>query len=169
MPISRRKRSRPRKDTLKFLNKNKPQKKKQKRKNDNLEGDENAIDSDYEFDKNLLIKENIDLGYFSDESDILMGDNFLQHKIEHLENTEKGNHGDVNDDFYAQTQNIVSEDLKSRPPPEPPPDEKDLPAVNPTTNRNIIECQDQLTMHKDDYAHFISTKTNHEIMVLKFY
>ena len=71
---------------------------------------------------------------------------------------EEGNHGKVNDDLYAQTQNIVSEDLENRPPTEPPPTEKDLPAVNLTTNRNIIECRDQHKMRKDNHAYFISTK-----------
>ena len=68
-----------------------------------------------------MIKENTDLDYFSDESDILMEDNSLQHKSQHLEKAEEGHHGDVNDDLYAQTQNIVSEDSENQPRPEPPP------------------------------------------------
>ena len=87
-----------------------------------------------------------------------MADNSPQHKNQHLENTKEGNHENVNDKLYAKTQNIVSEDLENRPPPEPPPAEKDLPAVNLTTNHNIIECRDKLAMRKDNYAHFILTK-----------
>ena len=36
----------------------------EKRKNYNLEEDENAIDSDYEFNKNPLIKDDTDLVFF---------------------------------------------------------------------------------------------------------
>ena len=38
------------------------------------------------------------------------------------------------------------------------PDERDQPAVNMTTNHNVIECRTQLTMRKDNYAYLISTK-----------
>ena len=59
--------------------KNGTQRKKQKEEeNNNLNEDENAIDSDYEFNQNLLINENTDLDYSSDECDILMEDNSLQ-------------------------------------------------------------------------------------------
>ena len=102
--------------------KNKPQKRKQKGKdNDNLEQDVNAIDSDYEFNKDPLIKENTDLDSFSDESDILTEDNSLQYKNQHLENTEERIHENFNDDLYSQNENIASEDLENRPPPEHPP------------------------------------------------
>ena len=119
IPISGRKRSRPRKVTPKILikNKNKPQKKNQKEKeNDNLEEDGNAIDSDYEFNKNPMIKENTNLDSFSDESDILIEDNSIQHKNHHLENTEEENNEGFNNDLDTQTQNKVSEDLRNRPP-----------------------------------------------------
>ena len=118
VPISVRKRGRPRKVTPKILikNKKKPQKKKQKEKeNDNLEDDGNAIDSDYEFNKNPLIKENTNLDSFSDESDILIEENSLQHKNHHLGDTEEENNEDFNNDLDTQTQNIVSEDLGNRP------------------------------------------------------
>ena len=105
-----------------------------------------------------MIKENTNLDSFSDESDILTEDNSLQYKNQHLENTEERIHENFNDDLYSQNENIASEDLENRPPPEPPPAEKDLPAIKLTTNRNIIECRDQLTMRKDNYAYFISTK-----------
>ena len=87
MPISGRKRGRPRKNTPTILikNKNKSQTKKQKGKeNYNLEEDVNAIDSDSEFNKNPLIKENTDLNSFSNESDILTEDNSLQYKNQHF-------------------------------------------------------------------------------------
>ena len=82
MPIPGRKKCRPRKDLLKTLckNTNKPQKEKQKRKeNDNLKKDENVINSYHGFNKNPLFNENTDLDYFSHDSDILMEDNSLQH------------------------------------------------------------------------------------------
>ena len=52
---------------------------------------------------------------------MLMENNSLQQKNQHLDNTEEGNHEDFNDDLYAQTQNIGSKDSENRPPPEPPP------------------------------------------------
>ena len=61
-------------------------------------------------------------------------------------------------------------DYYNRPPPEPPP-------INPQTEKiitrkNIVECHDQLTMRKDNYAYFVTTNgTSREngLKTLKLY
>ena len=46
---------------------------------------------------------------------------------------------------------------EGRPPPEPPPDQLSTSGL-PRTQKNIIECRDQLAMRKDNYAYFVSNK-----------
>ena len=49
-------------------------------------------------------------------------------------------------------------DLKDeRSPLEPPPDQPSTSGL-PRTQKNIIECRDQLTIRKDNYAYFVSNK-----------
>ena len=46
--------------------------------------------------------------------------------------------------------------INNRPPPEPPPlNSKSTKQI--LINKNIVECRDQLTMRKDNYAYFIAT------------
>ena len=43
----------------------------------------------------------------------------------------------------------------NRPPPEPPPINFQTEKI--ITRKNIVECRDQLTMRKDNYAYFVTT------------
>ena len=43
----------------------------------------------------------------------------------------------------------------NRPPPEPPPINSQTEKI--ITRENIVECRDQLTMRKDNYAYFVTT------------
>ena len=42
----------------------------------------------------------------------------------------------------------------NRPPPEPPPINSQTGKI--ITRKNVVECRDQLTMRKDNYAYFVT-------------
>ena len=48
---------------------------------------------------------------------------------------------------------------EERPPPEPPSDQPSTSGL-PRTQKDIIECRDQLTMRKDNYAYFVLESHN---------
>ena len=54
--------------------------------------------------------------------------------------------------------NYNDHDDYNRPPPESPPINSRTEKI--TTRKNIVECRDQLTMRKDNYAYFFTTNEN---------
>ena len=104
-----------------------------------------------------MINEKTDLHSSPEDSDILVDDNFIQDDNTFLENSGEQNQRKCKYDVYSQPGNSTN-DLKNRMALEPPSAKKDQLAVNMTTNRNIIEFRDQLTMRKDNYVYFISMK-----------
>ena len=46
-------------------------------------------------------------------------------------------------------------DNYNRPPPEPPPINSQTEKI--ITRKNLVECRDQLTLRKDNYAYFVTT------------
>ena len=80
-------------------------------------------------------------------------------KLENFRNEE-------NESEYEQSDKLEIENSKNsdeydfteeRPPSEPLPDQPSTSGL-PSTQKNIIECRDQLTMRKDNYAYFVCNK-----------
>ena len=93
---------------------------------------EDESDSDLDYDVKQKPKKNKRKKHFK-----VNKDEELKEKVESSENSDEYN-------------------FKERPPPEPPPD---LPSTSGLSKpqKNVIECRDQLTMRKDNYAYFITT------------
>ena len=79
-----------------------------------------------------------------------------QESFQNEENESKNDHLD-----RLEIRNSENSDdcdfTEERPPPEPPPDQPSTSGF-PRTQKNIIECRDQLTMRKDNNAYFVSNK-----------
>ena len=83
---------------------------------------------------------------------------------ENIEDTFNERNSEINKKRQLETRENLenynnSEFEENRPPPEPsPPNSESTRQI--LTNKNIVECRDQLTMPKDNYVYFVTTNRN---------
>ena len=96
--------------------------------------------------------------YYESNSDLSSEDEKEEKTQENFQNEEnKSGNEQLNKLEIKNSENSEEYDFREdRPPPEPPPD---LPSTSGLSNpqKNVIDCRDQLTIKKVNYAYFITT------------
>ena len=130
--------------------------------------DESDSDPDYEIKQKP--KANKKRKHFKEDKKLDEGSNFgtnsdlssedekeeIQENFQNVENEKNKERPDLLE--MENSKNSDEDDFtKERPPPEPPPDQPSTSGLF-KTQKNIMECRDQLTMRKDNYAYFVSNK-----------
>ena len=97
--------------------------------------------------------------YFKSNSDLSSEDEEKEEIQDNFQNVEHENENEQPDILGIENSKKSDEyDFTGeRPPPEPPPDQPSTSGL-PRTQKNIIECREQLTIRKDNYAYFVNNK-----------
>ena len=154
-------RGRPRK----FINKSPENNKKRK-----FTEAEDESDTDPDYDIKQKPKANKKRKHFKEDEELNEGSNFEKYsdlsnddeKEEIQENFQNIEHENENEQpDILEIENSKNSDngnfTKEKPPPEPPPDQPSTSELF-MTQKNIIECRDQLTMRKDNHAYFVTNE-----------